>query len=561
MLDKLKTIFGIKLEAATQLPAAPLPKPTKKGGMGFPSFLKSANPARSALSRTDRQLANTDLLSYRSDPDTYKLIRKYVAASPDLSNALFSYLRLGIPSDFSAIARNPDGTVNPEGTALVQQIIARMNYIAPESSYGGETDIRSISEQLARELVLYGSFAGELVLDASRTPVRVMPISVTQIQYWPGKDVKTLEPIQVIGDQKISLALPTVVIMRLDQDILEPYSESMLQSAIKPTLFSEQLAQDLHKIILRSIHPRVHAIIKEDQMRKNGLSPEAQMDQNIANQEYAAMVSDLESKISNLSVDDALVYFDSLEIKTENPGSTGLSSEYETLQKIADARMCAGAKAMPAVLGKGGSQNTASAEVMLFVKSAEGAIKTKLDMAWSRWFSTAIRLFGVDAYVDFRFEEVSMRPKEEMLAFTQTKLSINTDLLSLGTITDEEFSIRMTGELPPASAPKLSGTMFKHGGMQKDPLTSDPIANPSNSGSTLNQHLNPDTPTTGRGGNKKTEQNKKAEDETTIEAQAPTFVTPNITMHIDNTQQPASVLKMKRDEDGNLTIERIADVG
>lgn len=76
----------------------------------------------------------------------------------------------------------------------------------------------------------------------------------------------------------------------------------------------------------------------------------------------------------------------------------------------------------------------------------------------------------------------------------------------------------------------------------------DQTTNPSNSGSTLNQNLNPDTPSTGRG------QNKKAEDDTPT----PQVVAPNITMNIDNTQTTASVLRMRRDEDGSLIVEKVA---
>jgi hypothetical protein len=215
-----------------------------------------------------------------------------------------------------------------------------------------------------------------------------------------------------------------------------------------------------------------------------------------------------------------------------------------------DARLTSGARAMPAVMGRAtSSQNTASTETMLFVKSVEGVIKTKLDSHWSRHLTTAVRLMGIDAYVDFAFDPVSLRPQDEMLAFRQTKLSIMKDLLAMGFVSDEEFSIEMTGELPPVGHKPLSGTMFNVGGQN---LATQQES--SNSGSTLNQALNDTPPDTARGQNK-----KKAEDEAPeIEAQTqPTFITPNITLNVDNTQQhQATILKMKRDDDGNLIVER-----
>lgn len=503
MFDKLKSWLGRpSMSAATDLPPQAPQKPPKKGGSSFPSIYKSTKPDRSALPRADRRLANLDLLTYRQGNDSYRIIRDYVAASPDLSNAVFSYLRVGIPEDYTVLARNPDGTVNPEATRLVQQIVARFDFFPQDGGFSGGTSLRSVSESLVKELVMYGSLAGELVLDKSLLPARIQPISVTQVEYWPGKD-KKLQPYQKIGQDLLDLNFPTVCILQLDQDLLEPYSESMIQSAIKPTLFNEDLAQDLHKVVKKAIHPRVMAKINEEVFRKYGLSDAAQNDADLAATEIAALISDLENKLSGLAVDDAIVYLDSIGIEVANSGSTGLSGEYQVLQDIGNARLAAGAKTLPAVLGHGGNQNTASAEVMLFVKSVTGAVKLKLDEFYSRMFTSAVRLFGQDVYVEFKYEDIDLRPKGEMQAFKQTAQMMTLELLSLGFITDEEASIRLTGELPPATFKPLSGTMFKTGAAGGAP--GNPYGGQTNSGSTLNQNLAPDTPSQGRGQNKKAE--------------------------------------------------------
>ena len=47
-------------------------------------------------------------------------------------------------------------------------------------------------------------------------------------------------------------------------------------------------------------------------------------------------------------------------------------------------------------LAQGGSSNIASAETMLFMKAATGAVKDKLDEFYSRIFTLALRLMGLD---------------------------------------------------------------------------------------------------------------------------------------------------------------------
>lgn len=90
--------------------------------------------------------------------------------------------------------------------------------------------------------------------------------------------------------------------------------------------------------------------------------------------------------------------------------------------------------------------------------------------------------------------------------------------------------------------------MFRSNKQAAEPICLfDQVANPSNGGSTLSQDIKPDTlPPAG--------QNKKAEDETP----QPQVAAPNITMNIDNTQTTASVLRMRRDEDGSLIVEKAA---
>lgn len=563
MLEKIKSLFSRpSVDAATQLtPIAP-PK-VKPGVQSYPSYLKTTKPSDAALPLLDRRLANTDTTTLRNGASTRSVIRDFVAASPDLSASVWAYTRLGIPQKFSAVAKNPDNTFNREATLLVQQLITRFDLLPDYSLDGftGPQSVRATSESLARELIMYGSCAGEVVLGKDRLPRRITPISTTQVQFIADKD-KTLRPIQVIGSEKVDLDTPTFIYVSLDQDLLEPYSSSPIESAVKPVIYSESFSNTITRLVDKVIHPRQKVVLDEDMIRKN-LSPEAQMDSNKANEELNAIISSIESKINSLRPEDALVHMSSLGFEVENPSNAGLSSEYKVLQEMANARLSTGSKTNGTVLGfASGSSNIASSEIMLFMRSCTGAIKAPIEEFWSRALTLAVRLFGQDVIVEFRFDAIDLRPDAEMAAFRQTQQSITLELLSLGMITDDEACLRLTGSLTPAGYKPLMGTMFK-GGAQQDPqqgggTAADQVANPSNDGSTVNQKTKSDQPAQGRGGNKKVPDPSKAEDDVLeVEAAQPTFITPNITLNVDNTQQQsASVLKMKRDDEGNLIIER-----
>lgn len=552
MFERVKNFLGIS--AATQLPVIAPPK-VKPGVQSFPSYLKTTKPSAAILPQADRRLASTDTTTLRNGTSTRAVIRDFVAASPDLSAAVWSYVRLGLPENFRVVARNPDNTFNREATLLVQQLITRFDLLPDYSTDGftGPQSIRATSESLARELIMYGSCGGEVVLGKDRLPKRAQPISTTQIQFIADKD-KTLRPIQVIGSEKVDLDYPTFIYCTLDQDLLEPYSSSPIESAIKPVIYSESFANDITRIVGKVIHPRQKVKLNEEMIRKH-LSLEAQMDPIKAREELNAIISGVESKINGLNPEDALVYLDSVGFEVENPSNAGLSSEYTVLQEMANSRLSTGSKTNGTVLGfASGSSNIASSEIMLFMKSATGAIKAPIEEFWSRAFTLSARLFGFDVIVQFKYDAIDLRPDAELMAFKQTKQMIVLEQLSLGLITDDEACLELTGSLPPVGMKPLSGTMFKD---KATGPAADPAA-PSNDGSTLNQKVKPTTPATGRGQNKKAE-GDEVEVEADVEPAAPTFVTPNITMNIDNTQQSASVLKMRRDEDGNLTIERVVN--
>ena len=499
-LDSLIEFFG-----ATQLPAVAPPK-VRPGSQTWPSYLKTTTPSSATLIKSDRRLASTDTTTLRNGQDTWSIIRSFVAASPDLSAAVWAYVRLGLPQKFMAVAKNPDNTFNREATLLIQQLITRFNLLPDYATDGftGPQSIRATSESLARELIHYGSAAGEVVLGKDRLPKRIQPISTTQVKFVASPD-KTLIPWQYIGSEKISLDYPTFIYVVLDQDLLEAYSASPIESAIKPVIYSEQFANDITRIVGKVIHPRQKVKINEAQVRKF-LTPEAQVDNQLAVQELNAITSSIETKINSLSPEDALVYLDSLEFEVENASNAGLSAEYTVLQDMANARLSTGSKTNGTVLGfASGSSNIASSEIMLFMRSCTGAVKAPIEEFWSRALTLSARLFGFDVVVEFTFDPIDLRPDNELLAFKQTKQMIVLEQLSLGLISDDEACLQLTGSLAPPGMKPLSGTMFKQPNVQVS------TNNPTNSGSTLNQNLAPTTPTTGRGQNRKAESNHNVE--------------------------------------------------
>lgn len=495
---------AVTVSAATELPADPPPK-VKKGQMLLPSYLKTAKPnPDSALIRDDQRLYNTDLTELRQGVSTFDTIRKFVKSSPDLSAAVTSYIRTALTESYTAVAKNRDGTFNPEATSLLAQIITRMNILNDYTiGYDDSLSLRSIGESWGKELLMYGGMAGELVLNKALLPDKFQPVSVSQVRLFPSSDGKKLIPHQTLAGVDIVLDQPTFFMVTLDQDLLVPYSESPIESAVQAVIFSLDFMNDIRKIVKRAIHPRVVVTIDEEKFRKT-VPPEVMHDKEKLNEYMNSVITGLAEMVNGLEPDEAMVLFDTIGVEVVDHGNTNLSNEYEVLQSIADSKLRSGAKAMPTVVGQAsGTSNVASAEVLMFVKLVEGSVWGKLNEMFSKMFTLAVRLLGQDVYVEFRLADIDLRPKSELESFKALKQSRILEQLSYGFLSDEEAAIELTGHLPPPSFKPLSGTLFFEAKAQP---TGNGFNGASNDGSTTNQNVKSDAPKGGARG-----QNKKAD--------------------------------------------------
>lgn len=500
MLKRVKAFLGLSgMEAASQLKPVTPPKRLRNGLTALPSHLRSANTdANSVLPRSDRRLATADIARMSRQQGSRELTRELAHSSPDLSAAMWAFLRTAVTQKFIAIARNLDGTINPEATNLAQQLLTRFDLLPDYSEgYAGSWSIRAIAESWAKELYLYGSCDGELVLGKDRLPLRIQPLTTTTIEFKPDKE--GLKPVQKVGGEEIDLDIPTFFHVALDMELMEAYAASPVESAIKPVLFSEQFLADIQRVVRRAVHPRIKVVVNQESFLKQ-MPPEMLHDQEKANEYFEAFMGDIEDQMNNLEPEDALVYTDIMEVTLDNNGNISLSSEYRTLEDLSNAKLATGAKVLPAMLGHSdGASNIASTETLIFMKAAEGAIQFKLNEMFSKIMTLALRLFGLDVYVEFTFEPINLRPQSELASYRQADQSRLLELLSLGLMTDEQVSIELTGHLPPEGYTPLMGTMFRSASANDTNRDGDT----SNDGSTLNQKQKSDAPKSARGENNK----------------------------------------------------------
>ena len=503
-LDTLKSAFGAQPSASTLAPP-PLPK-APNAPQSLPGYRKNTTASKSALRETERSGASLErVAATRNLSKTKQQIRLLSKVSPELASAISSLLRTGIPERYTLIARDLDGQIDPAATSLAQELLRRLTFLGNvDGSYGAQMTIQSLSEQLAYEILVEGACALEVALDKARIPASFNPIAVSTLKAY--EDGNTTRFVQLVGGHEIDLDTPTFIYTSLDQDLLEAYSASPLEAALQPVLSDIDFNNDVRKALKRAVLPRLTATIDSEKV-KRFVPPEILSDAEKFAAYKQALIEEVESTINSLGPEDALVSYDSITYSYIDGGKDP-GSIITKIQDALNAKLSSGAKTLPVVLGHGASSNASSTEAVLYLKQAN-ILRVKLNEIYSRAFTVAIRLMGVDGYAEFKFESLDLRPEKELEAFKAMEQSRILELLSLGLLTDAEACVQLTGNLPPPGMKPLSGTGFKAGSAN--------IQNPTSNTSAVEQSSTPKTPKNAKSSNGG---NAGAEIETAFAAQS-----------------------------------------
>lgn len=470
--------------ASAVLPTIALPK-APKGPVSLPGYRRSLEVSTSKIQQPDRRLASTDrLLDVRDKSSTPRVMKALAKSSPDLSSAINSLLRTGIPERYTLVARDMDGVISPEATALAHELLRRLTYLGnADGSYGAQMSLQTLSETLALDALLYGAMAGEVALDKARVPASLNAVSVTTLKMY--EEDNSTRFVQEVAGTEIDLDIPTFVFVPVDQMADDAYPSSYFEGAIQPLMADLDFNNDLRRALKRAVLPRFVASVDSEKVKKF-TPPEILADPDKFAAYKEEIILAVETTLNSANPEEAFVGFDYVAYQYVDGGHDP-SEIIQRVQGVLNSKLAAGAKTLPVVLGHGSNSNASSTEAMLYVKHAN-LLRVKLNEFYSRALTVAVRIMGQDAYVEFAYRPIDLRPESELEAFRSMEQSRVLDLLSLGMIPDEEACVQLTGNLPPPTYKPLSGTMFRHAG------SSSTSGNPTSNTSAMGQTLKPDTP-------------------------------------------------------------------
>lgn len=474
---------GPSVEAATLTPP-PIPKAPNKP-QGLPGYRTRVEPSATAIPRPSVLTASLDrVVELRSRNNDYEAARTVTKYSPEISSAVSLALRMSITDSYTLVGRNLDGQIDRNATLLAHELLRRLTFMgAADGSFGAQQALNSLSETLLLDLIHTGALSLEVALDKARVPASINPIAVKTLVFF--EEDNAFRVAQRIGGVDIDLDIPTFIYVAMDQVVTEAYPTSMLTAVIQAVLVDLDFNNDIRRVLKRAVLPRMNSIIDSEKFRKM-TPPEIAADPEKYIDYQNAAIAAVQGVINGLAPEDALVNFDYVEHKYVD-GGPDAGELIEKVQSVLNAKLVAGSRALPVTLGFAKTSGASSAESLLFLKHCEG-LQKKLNEAISRALTVAIRVLGVDCYVEFKYSEPNIKPQEELEAFKAMRQSRLLEQLSLGLLTDDEAAVLLTGHLPPPGMKPLSGTMFAVG----KPAAGNPTSNTANA---VERETTPDTPT------------------------------------------------------------------
>lgn len=471
----------------TTLPNTSIVLPRRLSTKPLSDTPSSATDKGNEITRDITNVANLSIQNFRNGATDIANLRNLDSYGGTVSNAIFSFVEVA-NSGYTLSAYDPTThQLSPEGGQIAQSVLAKMDTLFDYSKgFADKRSIPGIVETALKEVVITGALVNELVLDKFRMPDRISIIPFETINYVSrGDGTKFPRQISSTGEN-IDLDYPTIFISELHKHANRVYASSMLSASLNNTFMFSEFIEDLRRSVRRSGHARTVLTLNSEKMQ--ALAPEElKGDGEKLVQWLENIRSSVETNLKNLNPEDVLVMYDTAEV--EMLKGEGEKADYVPLLNAMSGQLATSLKSSPSILGLriNGSQSLSNTESLVFLKIAKG-IQRPVEENLSRLFTLAVRLYGSDTYVKFRFNPINLRPEDELEAFKSMKQQRILTLLSEGFITDEEAAAALgTGPRAP-NAPPLSGTGFMRGSKTIDANDASPNADPQGAA------LQPDTP-------------------------------------------------------------------
>lgn len=401
-----------------------------------------------------------DIFNTRTANDSRTLMPSLANMDPDVSSAITAFLSVAASAPLYVAAYDLKGQLDPKGVELARQLLVALTTTNDYTQgYSAKPTLNALSNIHRYMILLRGATACELVLDKRYIPTELRTVDYASLE-WEQPKPGVFKPIQkpAGSNESIDLNIPTFFTSDFHQSPTSVYTYSPFVSAINAIASRQLVINELYRIMKIVGYPRVDVQVMESVLLQNA-PPALRADPAQMRSYVTAELNSIRQTIANLQSSDAFVHTDAVNANVINDKNPSAGLQIQGVIDVLNAQNQAALKVMPAVVGKSDNGQVASTEARLFALNADALNRSVADLL-TKALTFAARLSGYQGRVEAYFLPIELRPSLELEPQRTMLASRLRDDLSLGIISDDEYSIQIHGRPRLATAPELSGTNF-----------------------------------------------------------------------------------------------------
>jgi hypothetical protein len=411
-----------------------------------------------------------DIQSFNS----HRLFKLFAANDSAFSASLYTHLRMMVDR-VNLNAYKSNKAIYAEGQKYLNSLLERLNY--EDNWEEGFSQASTLSDQIGRigrNILTSDNASAALFIEVDEKTYEVkkfVPIDCDRVYFEDVSPFYKARKIPYIYDngRKKRLDVINFLWQPLDPDAEELLGNNPLRPALRNTFTKIEFLENLRKVLKNQAWPKIKVVL-DGEAAANMAPAEVRNDPKQLIEFLNNYLSDVKDQLTNIAVDQNLIVYDT--IKEMSFLESKNTFDPNPIANLLDSEAISALKAPPSTVGKGGSTRTgeglASAELVIFRRSIK-ALRRNIENIYSRAFTLALRLKGLQGYAKFRLKEFSLRPPEESAQFDQIKQTTIVDAWIAGAIGEEEknIKIRQMHDLegsPPADAEFKSDLLNKKQG-------------------------------------------------------------------------------------------------
>lgn len=335
-----------------------------------------------------------------------RLMELLADVSPEVSRALWDFLRMCSPGWEATALRSGTDTQDPTAQAALDTFLATV-----QGSYTFVTPLEVPIGRLFIGAFLRGAFMAELVMSADgRTPLDIATPDPASARFQRRFDPERGAMWQLGQYQRggfVPLDRPTVVYVPIDPFPGKPYGRPLASAALFAAVFLLAMLHDLRRVVQQQGYPRLDLVVDVEKLMS--MAPEEDKQDAVALKAWVdTVITEITTYYAQLEPDDAYVHTDVVTINRP-VGTVDASSlgAVDVLITALERMMVRALKTVPLMmaLDDRGSETVSNREWEVYAAGIK-SLQHLAENALERLLTLALQAQGIAATVTFRFAEL-----------------------------------------------------------------------------------------------------------------------------------------------------------